>query len=168
MDVAKLNKNNEDRCPRMIEASEADVVRSYAKNLDKEPSDFINTISSDCQKAVWLLTEDLEVVWYSDYTYTLTDCLAGFRGLDYNHQLPNMTEFLQKLTSEGAPSSSTYHGKSSDYDVVCYPTNDGDKDKGYIITLSKGIRSKLSNLIDSSKGRNEKLCSLNLSSSNPP
>jgi hypothetical protein len=162
-DSLEDNLTQESEQGRMIETEREDIVRNYARNLDKEPSEFINMLSSETQRAVWLLTEDLEVVWYSDYTYTLTDCLAGFRGFDYNLQMPNMTEFLRELASTGAPTSSVYHSKDGDYDVMCYPMSKDDGPVGYTVTLSKGIKSKLSRLYNSSKGRKEKLCSLNLS-----
>jgi len=146
----------------MGQVSSADSLRRYARDIGSEPSDFINTLSEATGKAVWLLSEDLEVQWYSDYTATLFCSEEQYNGSQYCEVLPDFKTLLEEMKDSRSSSTRTYIKGGKEYEVVVYPITKEGMAKGYIVTLSNGIRAQLSKFIEKQETRDKTLCSIML------
>ena len=136
--------------------SVGNTLRDYARNMDSEPSEFLNMLSEVTGKAVWLLSEDLEVKWHSDYTEILFQISGQYDGQNYCKLLPDFKGILEKIKENQEPCKGVYKNQGKEYEIACYPIEKDGKTKGYIVTLSNGIKSQLCKFIEKQKQR-EKL-----------
>ena len=137
-----------------------DTLREYAKGVGAEPSSFINALSDSTGKALWLLDKELIVVWHSDNTNALTACVGPMCGLEYAERMPELPEVFREVCTNKTTTSSFISG-GREYEVISHPINTKDGVAGgYIVTLSKGYKTRLSKLLEKNEKRNNDICSV--------
>ncbi len=138
-----------------------DLLRSCSKDMNKEPSDLINTILQDSGKTVWLLSPDFNVLWHSDNIEEVTGRSGSYYGGDYEYQMPQLRAFIESLC-EGSYSkcSSVFKQGIREYEVVAHPIVTEGQVTGYVVTLTEGFKAKLRKLIEKQKVRENKLCQI--------
>jgi len=113
--------------------------RSTSKNIPTEPGSILNRLSDALGQAIWLLSDDFSVVWYSDYSYKLTSNIAGFRGLNSDSIMPDILGAIKGIADIEHLSvrKSHYQYGEESLELSVVPVAKGKRAVGYIVTLGR-------------------------------
>lgn len=128
------------------------------KNIPSEPGTILNTLSSALGQAIWLLSKDFQVVWYSDHSYHLAGDIGGFRGHAAERSMPGILSEIRKIADKDhlAVSKGCYRGKGECWELTVVPISEQDQPLGYIVTIDKTKESALVGLLEKQKKREER------------
>lgn len=132
------------------------AMRKDTSDSVESLEEMFDALARSTGKVVWRVSRDssnnIKVDWRSDNT---PESLLSRESLP---MVNGLLFFIDKLTLNSLDTPTTYNCCGKDYEVVCSLIDKNNRGKGYIITLSRCIRTRILGLLDKQKIRNEKLC----------